>query len=424
MLKSIIKKYRTVVDVFTTDIFKSMEYANLTPNMVVSGPVSDMEPIAKIANMTAEEAEDPTNIEKLVTEETAERLVKVANEREALSKMVVLGVTPSTLVEKYDAEDTLMVFDYRNQEFDTSDVLNTIGSLGVADYVAIFKVDEGIMTTASLLEDVGVHSYISKEGFIISSLPEIEDISKWAGQQVSVKSRVEKFDLAPFKTVDEVWYEFYSFFESLGTDVYVYIDEIGSDYVVVDWWQEDVGYAYYRIPFASTSENITMDFNNMVQVERVVEFRPVGAPTPDDMEKQDDPSIPIHKAIAQIRKDEDGEEKRFVLGVVLEPNDGVDGDFEPDTQGDYISAADIEKAAHSWFRNGGVIKIMHEEETHEVVPAETYIAPVDFKLGEDNIRKGSWLLGAYIDHDEVWELVKSGDMTGWSVGGQGVRVEE
>jgi len=133
---------------------------------------------------------------------------------------------------------------------------------------------------------------------------------------------------------------------------------------------------------------------------------------------------------AVVTKGEDGEsEERFVMSLVLEPNDGQDGaPLKPDTQGDIYSAADVRKAAHAWMEHHGAIDLRHSWKAlgkDEVRPLETYVAPVDFTLGEgDNaydVIKGTWLLGVRIVDDKLWDEVKDGELGAYSIGGTAIR---
>ena len=55
---------------------------------------------------------------------------------------------------------------------------------------------------------------------------------------------------------------------------------------------------------------------------------------------------------------------------------------------------------------------------------ESYLAPTDFTIGELAVRKGTWLLAVRVLSDELWERVKTGDLTGFSIGGSARRVPE
>lgn len=115
-------------------------------------------------------------------------------------------------------------------------------------------------------------------------------------------------------------------------------------------------------------------------------------------------------------------EERYVLGVVLEPNDGIDAALNPDTQGDVYSAADIKKAAHKWMSEFLNVGLMHAELAgRRIVPVESYIVPVDMEIEGQKIGKGAWMLGAIVEDPALWEAVKAGQLTGWSMGGFAVR---
>jgi len=112
----------------------------------------------------------------------------------------------------------------------------------------------------------------------------------------------------------------------------------------------------------------------------------------------------------------DDVEERFVLGVVLEPE-------VEDSQGDIYSADEIRKTAHRYmefYRQSGV---MHERmaDEKEIRILESYLAPEDCKIGDEMVKKGTWLLGARIASDALWKKVKDGEFTGWSIGGTGIR---
>ena len=131
--------------------------------------------------------------------------------------------------------------------------------------------------------------------------------------------------------------------------------------------------------------------------------------TKEETEKRDVRLLPVAKA---------EEEKRIVFGVVLEPD-------EVDAQGDTISAEEIEEAAHLWlarFQNRG---LMHRQLVNSQVEIfESYIAPADLTINGQRVKKGSWLLMYHILSDELWRRIKSGELTGFSMGGFARRVEQ
>ncbi len=101
-------------------------------------------------------------------------------------------------------------------------------------------------------------------------------------------------------------------------------------------------------------------------------------------------------------------DKQLVYGVVMEPD-------EIDTHGDITSANEIEKAAHYFMQESQVMGDSHIK-VADATPVESYIAPVDFTLGGQEVKKGSWIMTTKIHADALWEEVKKGDYTGYSIG--------
>jgi DNA adenine methylase len=122
-------------------------------------------------------------------------------------------------------------------------------------------------------------------------------------------------------------------------------------------------------------------------------------------------SIPLIKGV-------DPDDERYVLGVVLEPE-------VVDAQGDIYSPEEIRQAAHRFMEEFGGLGLMHRMRVNgQVKVLESYVAPVDFAVGEVSVHKGTWLLAVRILSDALWEQVKSGELTGFSIGGSARRVPE
>ena len=127
---------------------------------------------------------------------------------------------------------------------------------------------------------------------------------------------------------------------------------------------------------------------------------------------------------------------KIVTGIVLEPFGGAEA--EPDTQGDYVSAREIETAAHAWLAKSRVIGLEHAQAADGAQPVESYLVPYptvqDYKsamngdphnaykmaMGEGQVVSGSWVVSTKLD-DLLWEAYKSGDLSAYSMGGLGAR---
>jgi 2'-5' RNA ligase/SAM-dependent methyltransferase len=122
-----------------------------------------------------------------------------------------------------------------------------------------------------------------------------------------------------------------------------------------------------------------------------------------------------HSSVVRVMKAD--KERQIVYGVVLEPD-------TEDSQGDVISADDIEKTAHDYLIDSRVVGSGHTKAI-KAHPVESYLAPVDFEVegphGKQTVKKGSWVLAAKITDPQEWDKIKKGDYTGWSVGGVGQR---
>ncbi len=111
------------------------------------------------------------------------------------------------------------------------------------------------------------------------------------------------------------------------------------------------------------------------------------------------------------------EDERLVTGVVYEP--GV-----VDAQGHWATAETVQKMAHGFAMNyalqKGELGTEHTADAarRDMVVVESYIAPVDIALGEQIIRKGSWVMTAFVQSDDLWSGIKKGEFTGWSLEGR------
>lgn len=130
-----------------------------------------------------------------------------------------------------------------------------------------------------------------------------------------------------------------------------------------------------------------------------------------------------------IAKAED--ESRIIVGVVLDP-------YVVDTQKDWAPPAEIQKTAHDYVASSRVIGIQHKARAQATM-VESFMWPYpsteDYqkamrnephsayaqKFGNQLVHSGSWVMATRIDDDATWAAIKKGDITGYSIGGSGVR---
>jgi hypothetical protein len=113
--------------------------------------------------------------------------------------------------------------------------------------------------------------------------------------------------------------------------------------------------------------------------------------------------VPIAKA---------DDERHLAYGAVYVPN-------VPDSHNDWMSADEIEKAAHRFLASGAVNNVDHEHDLKNTgsVVVESFIA----RDGDADFPVGAWVVGVHVPSPDLWRMVKSGEITGFSMFGQGIK---
>ena len=111
-------------------------------------------------------------------------------------------------------------------------------------------------------------------------------------------------------------------------------------------------------------------------------------------------------------------ESHYVTGIVYEP-------LTEDTDGEFMTAEEIRKAAYYYVKNFEKVDIQHSnnpEKNCSVV--ESWIAKADFSLGGQDVKEGTWLMTVEVNDDALWEKIQKGEITGFSMGGICMSSEE
>lgn len=87
-----------------------------------------------------------------------------------------------------------------------------------------------------------------------------------------------------------------------------------------------------------------------------------------------------------------------------------------DLQGDFTTADEVRKAMESFNQSSMNTNLYHIAMTDLFSVVESYLAPVDFILGDQEIKKGTWLMTLQILDDNLWGLIKDGEINGISIG--------
>lgn len=128
--------------------------------------------------------------------------------------------------------------------------------------------------------------------------------------------------------------------------------------------------------------------------------------------KKTEEAISAVKAYVKLIKLSKEEQK--VTGVVLEPD-------VFDAQKTTITAEVIRIAAHRFLAGYNVktkIGVQHKDFKKPFELCESYIAPIDFVLGDKTIKKGSWVVVLKILNKKIWDKIKKGELAGFSIGGK------
>lgn len=106
----------------------------------------------------------------------------------------------------------------------------------------------------------------------------------------------------------------------------------------------------------------------------------------------------------------------------------VDGEQITDWQGDMIDPEELEKAAYNYVAEFGTAGEMHRRGgVGKVIESCVFTKEKAEALGiPPEILPEGWWVGFKIEDDEVWEKIKDGEYTMFSIGGEAVRepVEE
>ena len=117
------------------------------------------------------------------------------------------------------------------------------------------------------------------------------------------------------------------------------------------------------------------------------------------------------------------DEKHMVYGAVLRPDFPI---YRYDGENEYyleFTSESIERMARDYMMNyrQGNVTIQHEEYANEVFMVESWIKQdmdkdKSVSVGLDkSLPIGTWFCGFYVNNNDIWERIKSGELKGFSV---------
>jgi len=123
----------------------------------------------------------------------------------------------------------------------------------------------------------------------------------------------------------------------------------------------------------------------------------------------------IEKADFEFKIMKVDQEKQMVGGIVYEPDD-------VDTQGEYTDAKEIESAQEAFMQKYSEdtrrIKVQHMGQNYHFPIIESFIPEKDTQKGTDKIPAGAWWIMVKVTAPFIWDEIKAGRLTGFSMGGR------
>ena len=109
-------------------------------------------------------------------------------------------------------------------------------------------------------------------------------------------------------------------------------------------------------------------------------------------------------------------QKKLVYGLFRVPG-------PVDSPNDVIDDAQIERAAHEFFRKSRILDHQHKEDLPPNIaePVESYVMPTTVNVGGKIIKRGSWILVSKIHDSGLWEKIQRGELLSYSIRGIGKR---
>lgn len=117
-----------------------------------------------------------------------------------------------------------------------------------------------------------------------------------------------------------------------------------------------------------------------------------------------------------VKKADSDDPERIVFGIVAEPD-------EKDSEGDWETEDDIREALYYFMEHDGIFKMNHSGGSIDVNLLEAFIAPVDYSIEGESVKKGSWVQGVRVDVD-TFDKIEKGELTGFSMAGTAIRIED
>ena len=115
------------------------------------------------------------------------------------------------------------------------------------------------------------------------------------------------------------------------------------------------------------------------------------------------------------------QEQRIIFGWASVTK--VNGELVEDRQGDVMKTETLHKAINDFMKGVRVGKVMHSgDRVGDIIHSFPVSKDIMDAMGIQTNQEG-WIVGYFVEDDSVWEMVKSGEYTEFSIGGRGSKEE-
>lgn len=94
-----------------------------------------------------------------------------------------------------------------------------------------------------------------------------------------------------------------------------------------------------------------------------------------------------------------------------------------DAHGDIVSEEEVRKSCYNFNKFCMQPNLFHMSQTTTFEFCESFILPTDIVLGDTFVKKGTWVATVQALSEDLWELMKSGEICALSIGAL-AKVEE
>lgn len=118
-------------------------------------------------------------------------------------------------------------------------------------------------------------------------------------------------------------------------------------------------------------------------------------------------SVTVTASVVKASGVEEDDDERLVGCVVYEP------DVE-DAHGDWADAEAVKAMCYAFMEDRAEIDVQHDGEAIDATAVENFLMPVDCNWHGQPVTKGTWCMVIRVNDDDIWDMVRSGELTGFS----------